>query len=212
MLPCVYTSPRLSNPTFISSHLNSNFCSRSLPNIQVHQITMSSFGGHRTVKRWTCSDCHEAGISIILGDCPNCEHIRCMDCDVKSHTATDAEIEEENMKIVNASTRHSSQNQPSMSRPRAEASSSRSVITGTSESSERSTILGENHAALNERVHPTRTPGLSGFQSAPLATTGPLWDQFAENERRFGLESAFLPPVAPNPFRPEPSYAAEPSR
>jgi hypothetical protein len=30
-----------------------------------------------------------------LGDCPHCQHTRCVDCDVKSHTATDTEIAEE---------------------------------------------------------------------------------------------------------------------
>ena len=37
---------------------------------------------------------------MTIGDCPNCQHARCIDCDVKGHVATDAEVEEENMKIA----------------------------------------------------------------------------------------------------------------
>ena len=36
---------------------------------------------------------------MTLGDCPQCSHSRCIDCDVKSHIASDAEIEEERGKV-----------------------------------------------------------------------------------------------------------------
>jgi hypothetical protein len=53
-----------------------------------------------------------------LGECPKCEdHSRCYDCDVKSHAASDAEIEEENLKIARSAGRDlsvaSSRGQPS---------------------------------------------------------------------------------------------------
>lgn len=84
-------------------------------------MTLSS--EKRTVKRWACSACQEAGISISLGDCPNCKHSRCMDCDVKSHLLSHAEIEEENTKVARAVFKSNSQNQPARSRE-AEGSSS----------------------------------------------------------------------------------------
>ncbi|KAL5330025.1 hypothetical protein ACEPPN_003549 [Leptodophora sp. 'Broadleaf-Isolate-01'] len=37
---------------------------------------------------------------MALGDCPNCREERCIDCDAKSHAVTDAEIEEEKMKLT----------------------------------------------------------------------------------------------------------------
>jgi hypothetical protein len=44
-----------------------------------------------------------------LGECPKCEdHSRCYDCDVKSHAASDAEIEEEGLKIARSAGRDSS--------------------------------------------------------------------------------------------------------
>lgn len=44
-----------------------------------------------------------------MGECPKCEdHSRCYDCDVKSHPASDAETEEENLKIVRSAGRDSS--------------------------------------------------------------------------------------------------------
>lgn len=33
------------------------------------------------------------------GDCPQCGHSRCFDCDVKSHVASPAEKDEENKKL-----------------------------------------------------------------------------------------------------------------
>jgi hypothetical protein len=44
-----------------------------------------------------------------LGECPKCDgHSRCYDCDVKSHPASDAEIEEEDLKIARSAGRDSS--------------------------------------------------------------------------------------------------------
>ncbi|KAG4442359.1 hypothetical protein IFR05_002137 [Cadophora sp. M221] len=60
----------------------------------------SSSSRNRSVRLWTCCKCREAGISMTLGDCPNCQEARCIDCDVKSHAVTDAEIEEEKMKLA----------------------------------------------------------------------------------------------------------------
>jgi hypothetical protein len=37
-----------------------------------------------------------------LGDCPNCRHARCLDCDVKSHAATASEIEVQEAKETGA--------------------------------------------------------------------------------------------------------------
>jgi hypothetical protein len=75
---------------------------------------MSTFSGNRTIKLWTCCRCRENGISMSLGECPKCEdHSRCYDCDVKSHAASDAEIEEENLKIARSASRD-----PSVARSR----------------------------------------------------------------------------------------------
>ncbi|KAH7355119.1 hypothetical protein BKA65DRAFT_234245 [Rhexocercosporidium sp. MPI-PUGE-AT-0058] len=60
----------------------------------------SSSSRNRSIRLWTCCKCREAGISMTLGDCPNCQEARCIDCDVKSHVVTDAEIENEKMKLT----------------------------------------------------------------------------------------------------------------
>jgi hypothetical protein len=71
--------------------------------------TMSTFSGNRTIKLWTCCQCRENGISMSLGDCPKCEgHSRCYDCDVKGHAASDAEVEEEGLKIATSAGREPS--------------------------------------------------------------------------------------------------------
>lgn len=34
------------------------------------------------------------------GDCPQCDHARCIECDVKSHIATEAEEDKESKKKI----------------------------------------------------------------------------------------------------------------
>lgn len=65
---------------------------------------MASLIGNRTVKLWTCCECKETGISVTLGDCPRCDHPRCIDCDVKSHVALETENEEEWKKTARSAT------------------------------------------------------------------------------------------------------------
>ena len=59
---------------------------------------MASLGGNHTVKLWTCSGCHETAILMTLGDCSQCGHTRCLECEVKSHLTTETERREENKK------------------------------------------------------------------------------------------------------------------
>ena len=147
---------------------------------------------HGTVKRWTCSNCNKAEISIHIGDCPTCEHTRCVDCCVKSHAATSAEIEKEDMKEATATKHESSQTQPSMPRPRTGAS----------------TVWSLNAGSPWEVVNPLsrETTTLEG------SSDDPAWENYSVNERRFGSTTAYSRTVAPNSFASGPAYASEPSR
>jgi hypothetical protein len=63
-------------------------------------LTMASLSGNHTVDLWTCSACHETAMSMTLGDCPQCNHARCIKCDVISHIAMKTDEDKENTKRI----------------------------------------------------------------------------------------------------------------
>ena len=167
---------------------------------------------------------------------------------MKSQVATDAEIEDEDMKAANASspqTSHPSVGHSSYHFNSARSSSSHSgpslphplsisgprtehtVPTQTQSAAmsylQRMTTHGQTPPHSSDRSRALQESAFSieegtddydyfGDSNTHEPSEDPTWDYFAENERKFGLESEFLPLRTSGPFAPGPSYANERSR
>jgi hypothetical protein len=150
VLPTALPQPNIISFNILPIHLHAHH------NIKCALYTMSTFSGNRTIKLWTCCQCRENGISMSLGECPKCDgHSRCYDCDVNSHPASDAEIEEENLKIVRSAGRESpvasSRGQPSF-----EPESSRGASNVTISSARASRTLSSGQTPSFQRMSSSR--------------------------------------------------------